>query len=86
MLKHRLNSKSERAAILVALTRQLVATRCTDRVVLTEVDRLCRRTWRDIHPGWIRWACYCEQVLGDDAYAAWVSDNCKPVARRPRRS
>lgn len=77
--KLRLNSKEERAEILVQLTRQLAEILCKDIEVLTQVDRLCRRTWHDIHPGWIAWASYMEGLLGTEKYQAWAKKNCYSI-------
>lgn len=73
----RINSKAERAEILVLLTKQLIETKCTDLDILKQVDRLCRRTWFDIHRGWVRWSSYLERVLGGpEKYNEWAKINC----------
>lgn len=78
-MKFRLNSKEERSVILVSLTNKLMDSGCSDIETLTEVDKLCRRTWPDLHPGWIRWAFYIEKLIGIEEYKSWARNNCQPL-------
>ena len=73
----RAGSKEERAEILVRLTTRLIDTKCSDFVVLTEVDRLCRRAWGDVHRGWVRWSHYMEGLLGQECYDEWARANAE---------
>lgn len=75
-MAHRINSKEERAEILVLLTKQLVDTECVDLEILRQVDRLCRRTWSDIHRGWVSWSYYLDGILGGQEYSDWARQNC----------
>lgn len=76
-MKHRINSKAERGEILVRLTKRLIEVKCTDLETLTHIDRLCRRTWGDLHCGWISWSYYMGKVLGREHYQAWAQENCR---------
>lgn len=81
----RLNSREERAEILVLLTTRLIGTGCVDIEILKQVDRLCRRTWPDLHSGWISWAYYLEFHLGAELYGVWARENCMPVKKGRKR-
>jgi hypothetical protein len=70
----RLNSKEERGELLIALTNALIRNECKDLEILTLVDQLCRRTWSDIGRGWVIWAYYMENFLGD-GYDEWAKAN-----------
>lgn len=75
-IKIRIGSKEERVGILQLLTRALIVNQCSDLEILKQVDRLCRRTWSDIHPGWVMWSYYLENLLGSEAYSDWARINC----------
>ncbi len=75
----RINSKQERAFILGILTRSLIESNCKDLMILTMVDKLCRRTWEDIHPGWIKWSYYLENLLGTK-YKEFARANCLAIS------
>ena len=72
--------------ILVDLTHELINNKCIDMNILKHVDRLCRRTWSDIHYGWVQWSYYIAVLLGPKevvsngdftAYEKWAEENCK---------
>lgn len=78
--------KHDLGEILIDLTQKLISDKCTDMVFLRIVDKLCRRIWTDIHPGWVRWSYYIAILLsskekvseGDfSAYEKWAEENCK---------
>ena len=75
----RLNSKEERAEILIQFTKRLIVTECADMEILTHVDRLCRRSWPDLHTGWIAWSFYMEKLIGQEKYQEWAKNNCYSI-------
>lgn len=75
--KPRIGSREERSEVLVRLTQHLIGAECKDLGILTEVDKLCRRTWGDIHRGWVSWGFYMERLLGREEYSDWAKANCK---------
>lgn len=82
-MKLRVGSREERAEILVLITKQLVKSECRDMDLLSNIDKLCRRTWGDLHPGWITWAYYLENLLGEENYREFARNNCSALAGRP---
>lgn len=78
----RIKERKELREIALSLSKRLMDTQCSDMELLTQCDRLCRRTFGDVDGGWIRWAHYVEtKIFGEDRekYNAWVKVNCEAI-------
>lgn len=74
------------AAELALLCDQLRRAGIVDKKILMSTDRLCRRLFADIDPGWVLWSYHCQlELFGGDfeKYKAWAQENCEPLPGNP---